>query len=1208
MHRQLFPSLKGLLHVVVVLLLAIGIGHGQDTNASLSGSVTDPTGASIPGAKLTLTNTATAFKTTLTTDAAGQYNFTSITPGRYDLSAAASGFKSITENGIQLTLSQHGRVNIKLPLGNAAETVTVSAESPEIDFDNPQLGGGIAPETLQDFPLIVSGAPRSSAAVALMMPGVSTGASGNAYNARINGGLVSGDEALVDGATAMEGYMNQSGMVSLQTDFGMSPDITSEVTVLTANYGAQYGNSTSGQIIIQTKSGGEQYHGSAYDYLTNRALNAYQYGTPAGTPKPENTQNDYGANLGGPIAIPGLHGPGSFLKGYFYFNWEGFQEAGGANSATLSIPSLNARAGNFGAAGSQLYYPNDVAKYGTDAGQPIAYNGVKNLINPAYEDPVAKAWMAELPTPTSGGELNNYFIPKAGQGSLTASENVYFGRVDFNIGNMDHLYYSTWWQFSGINTQSNLPIAISTAQPASPEYADIERLNWEHNFSGNMNNHATLGYLDRNEGYYALNGKAALPVVSGVANTKYLPEFTFGGGYTQLGNNAGPDSAANLTTRGTWAFNDVFTRVMGAHTFTAGFEWRLAGTSIHHGVNQGGTFNFAPDTTGNQGCPSAAACPGDAAASFYLGAAASANVQYYNVFAEYPRQPAYALHVGDSWRVNPKLTLDYSLRWDYIAPFREKYNNLSFIDPTGLNPGAVTTGGKELRGRLAFAGHGFGAASYGAPYPEIPFKKAFAPRVGFAYAATSKTVVRAGYGIYFGQAFYPGWGGGMGQDGFNKNLTLNQSPSGNFQVPALYLAGGITPAQVGVTKNISASFDNGQTPSLYRPQDGNRRPYSSQWNLTIQQQLPHNFAATLSYVGTKGTHLPSTLNPINILNPYDPSIAKLGSDLAVSYNSANGPATFAADGISQPYVGWAGQMTGCAPTVAQALLPFPQYCGDLQGLNEQHATSIYNSFQGELERRFKNGLYVLGTLTVSDLYTDSSYATQSTAATGVGNDGAFSPFNEKSRAYALAPDNVPVTVQISAVYDLPFGHHKQFLTSGGPMNMLVGGWQVSPLFRYEYGTPLWFSSSSCPTGSLVPEFRESCVPGILPGQKPLLHGRNSFNPAQDGGRYLNPAAFESNFSTFGYTGFGKAVSTIYGPSYKDTDIALTKNTQITDKVTFRFTANFFNAFNNHSFVTQGNGPGLAFVTDVAASGNSFGTWNGTVSNPRNIQVAARILF
>ena len=1193
--RQMFLTRSLTLALLGVFLLAVNnLSFGQDTNASLSGTVTDPSGAALPGTKLTLTNEATGFQSNFVSDAAGEFSFHNLTPGKYDLSASAAGFKSSDQKGIELAVNQAARQDVHLPIGQTGETVTVTADNNLINFENSTLEGGISPETLQDFPLTISGAPRSSATVAVFLPGVQTGGGGNAYNVRINGGLVTGDEAVVDGATAMEGFMNQSGMVSLETDFGMSPDITSEVHVLTSNYDAQYGNTTSGQIIIETKSGGEKFHGAGYEYIRNDAFNA----TPYGGTKPPDKENDFGTAIGGPIFLPKMHGPNSFLKGYFYFNWEGFQDHGAANSATLSLASANARNGNFSAWGSQLFYPNDPAKYGADAGMPIAYQGVTNQINPAYEDPVAAAWIAAMPNPTTSGEINNYYIPKAGQGSLTSSENVYFWRTDFNVGSKDHLYYTYWWQYSGLNTATNLPLAISTAGPANPENAPIQRLNWEHTFSDVMTNHLTLGYLNRNEGYYALNGKANLPKVPGVANPNWLPEMAFGSYYSQLGNNDAPEGSQATTTRGTRALNDVLTRVIGRHTLKAGFEWRSAGTSIHEANNQGGTFTFNADTTGTTNsaiCPGG--CSGDPMASFYLGAVGGASIAYYNVHAEYPRQYGYAAHLGDSWRLNPRLTLNYSLRWDYVTPFKEKFDNLSFFDPLGINPATGT------KGRLAFAGNKWGAASYRADYPEVPEKANLAPRVGFAYSLNDKTVVRAGYGIYFGQAFYPGWGGGMSQDGFNKTINLSESPSGSFKVPALYLTSGVSTAQTGSTaSSINSAYDNGTSPSIYRPLDGNKRPYSSQWNLTVERQLPHNFFTQISYVGTKGTHLPSALSPLNVLNPNNSALTNLGANLDQPYNSAAGlDGNF---GVSEPYPGWASSMTGCTATIGQALLPYPQYCGSLQGDNEFHANSIYQSFQAKVERHITNGLYLLGSLTVSKLYSNGTFSTQGNSG-GSGNTSAFSPYNP-GRAWAIAPDNVPITGQIAVVYDLPFGTNKLFLNGSAAANTIVGGWQVSPIYRYEFGTPFSLSSSTCQT-STIGYFREGCVPGVVPGQQVQPHGRNGFNPAT-GATYLNPAAFESgsSFTTFGYTGYGKAVTTVYGPSYQNLDVSLTKNTKIAERVNFKFSANFFNALNYHALISQGNGPGGAFVTDV--SNSAFGTWNGDASSPRSIQFAGRIEF
>jgi hypothetical protein len=1195
--------------ILAVLLFGTATrSNGQDINASLSGTVTDTSGAVIPGAQLTLTNEATGVASKDLSDSSGLYSFRNLVPGKYDLNVTAKGFRSTDHNGIELAVNQAARLDLSLSIGQTNETVTVIGDTSLINYENPTLEGGMSPEALQDIPLVVNGAPRSSVEIATMLPGVTSAGGNNALNARINGGVATGDEAVVDGVTVSEGYMNQSGMVALQSDFGMSPDITSEVHVLTANYDAQYGNSTSGQLIIETKSGGDRFHGGGYEYIRNDFFNAEQYlGRPVGPgfKKSPDKQNDFGTYIGGPWYVPGFHGANSFFKGYFYFNWEGFQDHGGAVSATDSIASMNDRNGNFSAWGSQLYYPNDPAHFGADAGTAIDYNGSYNQINPKYEDPIAKAWMAALPTPTNSNELGNYFIPVSGQGSLTNSENVYFARADLDIGQKDHLYYTYWWQYSGINTASDLPLALSNAQPASPENAPIQRINWEHTISNNMTNHFAFGYLNRNEGYYQADKGSSLPKVSGVASTQDMPTMAFTN-FTQLGDDAPANSALDVTTRGTLGLTDVYTFVHGRHTFKAGYEWKKAGTSIHNGTNRGGTFSFSPTTTGKGGVG------GDDMASFYLGAVSQATTTYYNIPAEYPRQNGDAVHFGDSWRVTRKLTADLSLRWDYISPFADKFDNLTFFDPVGTNPGAYnTTTGTYLPGRLAYAGSKWGTASYGAPYPEVPFKRGWAPRVGFAYTVDEKTVVRAGYGIYYGQAFYPGWNGGMSQDGFNKNVSVSQTPSGISYVPAIYLSNGISATQTGATAaTVSSSFDNGSSPR-YRPLDGNKRPYSQQWNITVERQLPSNFFVTVSYVGTKGTHLPSELSPLNVLNPNNPQVQAIGAHL-------NDPLEGNSFGVTAPYQNFLSDMAnyGCPATVGQALLQYPMFCGVQQGQNEEHATSIYNSFQGEVQRHLSQGLFVLGTITVQKMLTDGTDSVQAggneAGPTYQGNLAMLSPFNEKPRAWSLVPDNVPVTIQLTAIYYLPFGQGKQFVNSSGVSNTIVGGWQVTPLFHYDYGQPFSFSSVSCATSNDAPYLREGCIPGILPGQTVQLHGRNGYNPGS-GVPYLNRNALEpsSAFTQFGYTGYGSSESTIYGPAWKNLDIELAKDTKIAERVNFRISANFFNAVNNHSLInsTNGNvnnGPEVSFFTDV--SNSAFGTWNGGVSAPRTIQFSGRLEF
>jgi len=307
-------------------------------------------------------------------------------------------------------------------------------------------------------------------------------------------------------------------------------------------------------------------------------------------------------------------------------------------------------------------------------------------------------------------------------------------------------------------------------------------------------------------------------------------------------------------------------------------------------------------------------------------------------------------------------------------------------------------------------------------------------------------------------------------------------------------------------------------------------------------------------------------------------------------------------------------MTSCAPTVQQALKPYPMYCGNMQGQNEQHGTSIYNSFQAKVERHMTHGLYVLGVLTTSKMYTDASDTVQSGNDNGAGNqgnDGQFSPYQLKPRAWAIVPDNVPVTGQISAIYTLPFGRGEKWANDNAVADEIIGGWRVTPLFHYDYGTPYSFYSSNCATSTEGGALREGCVPGILPGQTVQPHGRNGYNP-KSGVPYLNINALEpaSAFNAFGYTGTGQAVTSVYGPSYKDLDLSLAKDFAILERVKFKFSANFFNAFNNHYLIASqgGNygGPSVAFHNDVANS--NFGTWTGSVSTPRTIQFSGRLEF
>src|SRR5438034_177498 len=454
----------GLLIAFCLGSLALALSaRAQIGNATLGGTVMDHSGAAVADAELTLVSQATSFEAKATSNERGEYTFRNVTPGTYDLKVVKAGFQNYVQKGIVLTINQSGRADATLKVGTTSATVTVEGENTLINYDNGTVQGGIDPETVKDLPLIVSGKPRSSASFAVLLPGVSTGSSNEAFNARINGGLQSGDEALLDGATMQEGFMSQSGMVSIQQDFQMSPDMVQEVKVLTSDYAPEYGSSTSGQITMVSKGGTTQYHAAAFEYARNKALNANTWTNNFhGLPRPPDNEHNFGANIGGPVKIPFLYHGTSKHHSFFYFDWESYHQAGGSNTPTISIPSVFERGGNFTDWGLPIYMPGNASTTcQTAAGVGPGKQFPGNIIPSACESAIAKAYMAQLPTPTNSNATSNYTAPKPVPDTLTSNSNVYMTRIDHNYGDKDHFYFFWWRQFTGYNRATLLPVSIA---------------------------------------------------------------------------------------------------------------------------------------------------------------------------------------------------------------------------------------------------------------------------------------------------------------------------------------------------------------------------------------------------------------------------------------------------------------------------------------------------------------------------------------------------------------------------------------------------------------------------------------------------------------------------------------------------------------------------------------------------------------------------
>jgi hypothetical protein len=354
-----------------------------------------------------------------------------------------------------------------------------------------------------------------------------------------------------------------------------------------------------------------------------------------------------------------------------------------------------------------------------------------------------------------------------------------------------------------------------------------------------------------------------------------------------------------------------------------------------------------------------------------------------------------------------------------------------------------------------------------------------------------------------------------------------------------------------------------------------------------------------AYVGNKGTRLPSQISPLNVLNPS--LLAQYGSKLTDQFTTDT-----VVDGVAAPYAGWVQQLTnyGCTANVAQALLPFPQYCGSVTGLNENLGSSTYHSFQLKVEKRFSQGLYAMLAYTHSKLLTSASGVTQASSATWNGTTGSvISPF-EMHRNKSLAPDDVPNSFSLAVVYELPIGKGKRFLANIPGASRILGGWEITSTIKHSSGTPFWFRGSNC---NVPGQFRLACIPAVLPGQSPFAVSLDSYDPGKVKSLF-NPAAFEpvSAFSSGTYYGVGPRVTSFRGFPFRNVDIGIGKKTRITEKLSMLIRGEAFNALNLHNFTCTGNGGCQAFNTTVGDT--NFGSWGGNVSAPRNIQIVARIEF
>lgn len=1168
-----FRLLSTVAPLVVVLLLCGNMSWGQIGSGTLTGVVKDPSGAVVPGASLSLTEMQTGSHYASVANSKGIYTFASVPPGAYTLTVIYTGFQTYKQNDISVDVGSTTTANVTLKVGAATQVVTVTGGSAHLQTDTVEVGTVMSERMIQGLPLQFSGTARNPIQFVTLTPGFS-GQMSNSPTVqggyKLNGGQQAGASVILDGASINFVSAN------LQVNYGISPDAVQEFQVVTNTFDAEYGRMGGGIVNLVTKSGTNSLHGAFYDFLRNRDLDANSWiNDHDNVPKPVDTQNDFGAEISGPVYIPWLYN--GHNKTFFMFNYEGFRFNTGGNGLR-SAPTQAMLHGDF----SSLLQPSTIDGVtfparilynyttctGSNQGQPCQPFPDNKITLP--EDPVSAKIAAVLPSSNSTQPYLNY-VQKT---TNPVSANLYDIRIDQNLGTKQKLFgsYDHDWVPNAVYTQG-APLDTS----ATNQETQYVRFGYDYIFGPSLMNHFNFGYSRRyrqefsGEGSYGGNWPTKLGL-GGVMNTTF-PQLSFD--YPD-GINM-PSNGADQFADNSYQYNDNVFWQHGRHNISFGVEALLQGFNINVGTATSGEFGFGTGPTSGPSPTDIDPNSGFGYASFYLGAASNGNIALPKLLGW--RAKYYAAYVQDAWRATSKLTADIGFRYGLPLPLVEANNKMSFVDPTLPNPGA---GG--LPGAYVFEGKGPGRL--GGRTPQSTFTHSFGPRIGLAYQILPGTVIRAGYGIYY-QAVKVGGFGENDSEGFTGSYTYPTPAS--QQTPAVILSQ-IHSYPGPQPPFINPAVENGQQPTFILSRVA--RPGMTQtWTLDIQQQLPSRTILDVAYVGDHGVHLQAFLHDPN--QGYPRNQAR-GACLDVNINDqAGNPACAGQAAVASPYPGFNG-------SVSQALRPFPQYESaivDSATMSDPFGFYTYNGLQVKAQKRLSRGLTVLASYTWSKTITnaDAEYPTES-GWEGNGVSGALNTYNQKATK-GLSEFDMPQSLVLSYVYDLPLGKGKAFANHGRVLNAVVGGWQIAGVQTYQSGTPLAVTSPNWDSGIFAgpqANLGASARPNIVPGVDP-----NGFH----GGKFifgqsvrLNPKAFvpAPNFT------FGDAPRTLNVRTFAnlDEDFDVQKHIPIfTDRINTVFRVDFFNAFNRHQFT--------GFNTTAGEPG--FGQASSTTGG-RSIQAELRLSY
>ncbi|HEU0121800.1 MAG TPA: TonB-dependent receptor [Bryobacteraceae bacterium] len=1130
----------------------------QTSKALISGIVSDSSGAAIANAKVTLTDTQRNQDYRAETNASGVYRVIELTPSVYRLTVEAAGFRMHVLESLPLATQQNATLNITMEIGAVTEKVQVTATGPLLEASSATLSSVVENKKIVDLPLN----NRNIYSLMRLVPGITPSTPNSesdfftsTIRFSINGGKEAQNDIQLDGVTAMV----QSDIQGIY-GAGAIPSVESiqEFRVQTNAFTAEYGRSGGGQVTMLTKSGSNEFHGSAFEFLRNSAMDAKNFFVNrSGTKKASFQQHQYGASLGGPIVKD---------RTFFFALYEKKLVKAGS-FAQYSVPTDQQLGGDFSntrnanGALRTIFDPFSTRTDPSDTTKTIRTPFVGNIIPSTMIDPVAANAVKLWPRPNQAGfaftNQNNVGIQMVPRSPTDRFDT----KVDHNFSTNRRMFvrYNRFKQeastadFYGNGATPSDGIMYWGSHNAAIDYTETK--------GGSMviNLRAGLSLFDAwrpafSYGYDVtkLGLPASLQAVTLATGAPRIPRFDVQD-YSPIGPNNGSTYQSNNVA---YTFVGNVTKISGKHSMKFGSEMRIFGLGFAQFGSSPANFNFTRGMTQGPDGLTASATAGDGLASFLLGTGTSGAATHRIKPADLSRY--YALYAQDDYKINQKLTINVGLRYEIEGSNTERYDQQTLMDPYAKNPLSDKTG-LDLRGIYLFSGDDQSAGRRGVRAAEHKFN----PRIGIAYQMNPKTVIRTGYGIFYGVPKFAAtdrWTGAPYSSTTPwvstidtvtpTNLLRNPFPNG-FQLPVGRSQG----AMSGVGFALNSAWPEQM-----------RTPYNQQWNFTIQRHITADMMIEMAYAGNKGTHIEIAQGDMGQLNP----------SLITPENRLN-------EAVPNPFYGLIDPSSTLGqPTIQRGRLLRGQYAhfASVGPSAPAWGNSNYHALQMRFEKRFGNGTSFGAAYTWSKSIADAS--------DGIWNDSQGTLRNWYCRACerSLSSYDVPHRAVFNFNYELPFGKGKKY---GANMhwlaNAVVGGWQTNGIFTINSGLPLIFSQTTNNSFSFGGYQRPDAVGGDA----------RIDNRSID--KWFDTTQFRIARSyTFG--NLSRTHSNLRSDFTRNLDFSMFKNFKFSERFNMQFRAESFNIMNTPVFSAPN--------TNVESG--AFGTVTGQSNPPRSVQLGLKLLF